>query len=305
MPAPKELDPSASLAALYGTKLRKLRGRAGLTQRQLGDRVPIAHSRIAQFELGNEVPPEDVNGRLDLILGAEGDLVDLWGHLRRTPYPDWARRYMALEQQAHKVAKYMAHTVPGLLQTQAYARALLSVARPSVGAELGRMLEARMRRQTVLTRETPPVLWAILDEAVLRRPVGDAATFREQLAHLLHMMAECEHVTVQVLPFEQGEHPLLGGSLTVLSLRNRPDVAYMESSHSGELVESPEAVAEYLLALDHLRAQALSPGRSAEVIRSVMEDSPRDERLPTRSQRRRVAQVQLQQHAGRRLRRSR
>ncbi|WP_229920713.1 helix-turn-helix domain-containing protein, partial [Streptomyces avidinii] len=98
MPAPKELDPSASLAALYGAKLRKLRIRAGLTQRQLGDKIPIAHSRIAQFELGNEVPPEDVNGKLDVLLDADGDLIDLWGHIKRTPYPDWARRYMNLEQ---------------------------------------------------------------------------------------------------------------------------------------------------------------------------------------------------------------
>ncbi|MFD7627418.1 Scr1 family TA system antitoxin-like transcriptional regulator [Streptomyces sp. NPDC059851] len=305
MPAPKELDASASLPALYGVKLRKLRMRAGLTQRQLGDKIPIAHSRIAQFELGKEVPPEDVNAKLDVLLGAEGDLADLWGHIKRTPYPDWARTYMALEQQARKVEKYMAHTVPGLLQTEAYARALLSVARPSVGLQLGRMLEARMRRQDVLTRHDPPVLWVILDEAVLRRPVGDVATFREQLAHILRVTGERDHVTVQVLPFERGEHPLLGGSLTVLSLSNRSGVAYMESSHSGELVESAEAVAEYALALDHLRAQALPPGQSADLIQAVMEESPRDSRLPTRSQRRKLAQVQLQQHAGRRLRRGR
>ncbi|CAM5559841.1 helix-turn-helix domain-containing protein [Streptomyces avidinii] len=305
MPAPKELDPSASLAALYGAKLRKLRIRAGLTQRQLGDKIPIAHSRIAQFELGNEVPPEDVNGKLDVLLDADGDLIDLWGHIKRTPYPDWGRRYMNLEQQAHRIEKYMAHTVPGLLQTEPYARALLSVARPSVGAGLERMIEARIRRQAVLTREAPPELWVILDEAVLRRRIGSGATFAVQLEHLLDVMATRPHVTVQVLPFDQGEHPLLGGSLTVLSLPNGSDVAYMESSHSGELAEAPEAVAAYALAFDHLRAQALPPDQSAEVIRAVMEEPPRDVRLPTRAQRRKVAQVQLQQHAGRRLRRGR
>ncbi|WP_324604299.1 DUF397 domain-containing protein [Streptomyces sp. NRRL F-5126] len=100
MPAPRELDPSASLAALYGAKLRKLCVRAGLTQRQFGDGIPIAHSRIAQFELGKEVPPEDVNGKLDLLLDADGDLVDLWGHVRRTPFPDWARKYMSFANRA-------------------------------------------------------------------------------------------------------------------------------------------------------------------------------------------------------------
>jgi transcriptional regulator with XRE-family HTH domain len=77
MPAPKSLDPSASLAALYGAKLRKLRVRAGMTQRQLGDKIPVAHSRIAQFELGNETPPADLNAILDTLLDADGDLVDL------------------------------------------------------------------------------------------------------------------------------------------------------------------------------------------------------------------------------------
>lgn len=305
MPAPKELDPSASLAALYGAKLRKLRLRAGLTQRQLGAEVPIAHSRVAQFELGNEVPPEDVDAKLDTILGADGDLTDLWGHIHRTPFPDWASKYMSLEQQALKIEKYMAHIVPGLLQTEAYARALLTVARPSVGPGLGRMLEARMRRKAALTRAEPPVLWAILDEAVLRRPIGDRQMFREQLRHLLRVVDEWEHVTVQVLPFEQGEDPLLGGSLSILTSPRRTCVAYLESSHSGELVESRDTVAEYVLALDHLRAMALSPARSAGLIRSAMEDLSREARVPTRAQRRNLAQVQLQQHAGRRLRRDR
>lgn len=123
MPAPKELDPSASLAALYGAKLRKLRIRAGLTQRQLGDKIPIAHSRIAQFELGNEVPPEDVNRHLDDLLGADGDLVDLWSHVKPTPHPQYARRFMDLEPKAVKMLKFLSQTVPGLLQTEAYARA--------------------------------------------------------------------------------------------------------------------------------------------------------------------------------------
>lgn len=122
MPAPKDLDPSVSLSALYGVKLRKLRVRAGLTQRQLGDRIPIAHSRIAQFELSKETPPEDVDARLDALLGADGDLTDLWGHIRRTPIPDWAKKFVEYEARATVMHKYMAQAVPGLLQTEAYAR---------------------------------------------------------------------------------------------------------------------------------------------------------------------------------------
>ncbi|MGW0615144.1 helix-turn-helix domain-containing protein [Streptomyces sp. NPDC002788] len=272
MPAPKELDPSISLPALYGVKLRKLRIRAGFTQRRLGDKIPIAHSRIAQFELGKETPPEDVNARLDAILGADGDLIDLWGHIKRTPIPDWARKFVEYEAKATRMLKYMAQAVPGLLQTEAYARALLRISRPrDTDAEVEELVTARLARQAILERSAPPLLWCILDEAVLRRPVGGRAVMREQLAHVLRM-ARTPHVVVQVLPFGQGEHPVMGGSLTLLGFERGPDVAYTEGSHSGELVETPEEVAEYALAYDLLQAKALPPDESLAVIRSAMEE---------------------------------
>ncbi|MFJ8694388.1 helix-turn-helix domain-containing protein, partial [Streptomyces roseolilacinus] len=297
MPTAKELDPSESLSALFGAKLRKLRNAAELTQRQLGAMIPIAHSMIARFELGTETPTQQVAEALDRLLHADGDLVDLWLHVVRTPIPDWARKYMLLEQQAHKIQKYMAHTVPGLLQTPHYARELLTVAVPNMNGKLEDMLTARLNRRTLLYRENPPVLWAVLDEAVLRRPVGSPAVMREQLGHLLSVSEASANVTLQVLPYDRGAHPVLGGSLTVLSFLNRPGVAYLENSHSGELVEPAGRVSNYALAFDHLLAQALSPQASARLIRNVMKESYRDPRLPTRPQRRRLAQVQLQQHA--------
>jgi transcriptional regulator with XRE-family HTH domain len=269
VPAPKNLDPSASLAALYGAKLRKLRGRAGWTQRELGEKIPVAHSRIAQFELGNETPPEDVCRRLDELLGADGDLIDLWSHVRRTPFPDWARAFMAHEAKASRMLKYMAHAVPGLLQTEAYARALVRMSRPrDSDARVDELVSARLARQAALRRPAPPLLWCVLDEAVVRRPVGGTAVMREQLAHLVHM-AGTPHVVVQLLPFSKGEHPVMGGSLTILGFPNKADVAYTESSHSGELLENPEEVAEYALAYDLLQAKALPPDESMTVIRSV------------------------------------
>ncbi|MFE2758824.1 helix-turn-helix domain-containing protein [Streptomyces halstedii] len=305
VPAPKKLDPTQSLTELYGSMLRKFRTKAGWTQRELGDRIPIAHSRIAQFELGNETPVPDVAQALDRLLKAEGDLLDLWQHVVRTPIPDWARRYVNLEPQASKIRKYAAHSVPGLLQTEAYARELLGVARPSVGDELEKLLSARMARQRILGSESPPVLWVVLDEAVLLRTVDSPAVMREQLAHLLAAAEARNQITLQVLPFSAGAHPLLDGSATVLSFASRPDTAYLEGSHSGELIEHSVAVAEYALAFDYLQGLALSPRASAALIRSLLEDTNRDARFPSRSQRRRVAQVQLQQHAGRRLRRGR
>ncbi|WP_181766831.1 helix-turn-helix domain-containing protein [Streptomyces albidus (ex Kaewkla and Franco 2022)] len=272
MPAPKELDPSSSLAALYGAKLRKLRSRTGWTQRELGDKVPVAHSRIAQFELGNETPPRDVSAKLDELLGADGDLTDLWEHVRRTPFPDWARAFVAREAKATKMLKYMAHAVPGLLQTEAYARALLRMSRPrDTDAQVEELVYARLERQAVLRGGSPPLLWCILDEAVIRRPVGGVAVMHGQLNRLLHS-AGTPHVVVQLLPFDKGEHPVMGGSLTLLSFGKAHDVAYTESSHSGELLEHPEEVAEYALAYDLLQAKALPPDESLQVIRSVAKE---------------------------------
>ncbi|MFF9895591.1 helix-turn-helix domain-containing protein [Streptomyces longispororuber] len=305
MPAPRELDPTTSLAALYGAKLRKLRLRAGWTQRQLGDRVPIAHSRIAQYELGNETPTKEVSDALDRLVGAEGELSDLWEHVQREFVPDWARRYVELEAKANSIRTYSAHVVHGLLQSEPCIRALLNVACPSIGGRLEKMVASRLARQQILTRPEPPVFWAVLDEGVLRRPVGGVSVMRDQLAHVLRMVERSHRVKVQVLPYDRGAHPLLGGSATVLSFPRRPDVVYLEGSHSGELVEQAGLVAEYGLAFEYVQTQALGLDESADLIRSVMEGSYRDVRVPSRSERRRVAQVQLQQHAGRRVRRGR
>lgn len=275
MPAPKELDPSTSLAALYGTKLRRLRTRARWTQRELGDKVPIAHNRIAQFELGKETPPADIDKKLDELLGADGDLTDLWGHVRRTPFPDWVRTFMTYEAKAARMHKYMAHAVPGLLQTEAYARALLRISRPrDTDAQIEALVSARVERQAILGGGAPPLLWCILDEAVIRRPVGGLVVMRDQLDHLL-CMAQTPHVVLQMLPFGKGEHPVMGGSLTLLGFERGQDVAYTESSHSGQLVEAPEEVAEYALAYDLLQAKALPPDESLAMIRSVVEEYSR------------------------------
>ncbi|MEU9011378.1 helix-turn-helix transcriptional regulator [Streptomyces sp. NPDC048479] len=274
MPAPKELDPSASLAALYGTKLRKLRVRAGWTQRELGGKVPIAHSRIAQFELGNETPPEDIDRKLDALLGADCDLTDLWGHIKRTPFPDWVRKFVSYESNATAMHKYLAHSVPGLLQTESYARAMLEVGQVysyGVAPDLEEKLTARMQRQTILDGATPPWLWVVLDEAVVHRLVGGRQVMRDQLEHVL-AMTERPRITVQVLPYDRGEHPAMGGSVTLLTLSGGSQVVYLEGINSGTLVEAPGEVERYAVAYDLLQANALPPDVSADFIRKVMED---------------------------------
>ncbi|MBO0652980.1 helix-turn-helix transcriptional regulator [Streptomyces triculaminicus] len=272
MPAPKELDPSTSLTALYGAKLRKLRMRSSMTQRELGDKIPIAHSRIAQFELGKEMPTKAVSERLDVLLGADGDLSDLWEHARRTPFPNWAQKFVEYEARASAMHKYMAHVVPGLLQTEAYAREVLRLGQPWRAAdEIEEQVVARLNRQAILAREDPPLLWVVLDEAVLRRPIGGSAAMYEQLARVREA-AEAPNIEVQVMPFEAGAHSALGGSLTLLSFRSGPDVAYLEGDHHSELVEDSAATARHSHRYDLVHASALSPTASTAWLERAMED---------------------------------
>ncbi|WFB09229.1 helix-turn-helix transcriptional regulator [Streptomyces sp. LX-29] len=271
MPAPKELDPSKSLEALFGLKLRKLRMRTGWTQRELGAKVCTAHSRIAQFELGKETPPEEVCVALDAVLGADGDLIELWTHVKRTPFPDWAQRFIELEARACAMHKYTAHTVPGLLQTETYAREVLRVGLPWLAPDaIEEKTQARLARQSLLSGPEPPLLWAVLDEAVIRRPVAGAAAMREQLAYVIEC-AQAPNVEIQVLPYSAGAHSAMDGTLTLLSFESMPDVAYLEGGHHGELVEDRAAVARHSHRYDLVQAMALPPAASTALIREAME----------------------------------
>ncbi|WP_149552200.1 helix-turn-helix domain-containing protein [Streptomyces marokkonensis] len=291
------------MAALFGTRVRKLRTAAGLTQAELGALVHVVGTRITQIERASGAKPTlELARALDAVLGADDLLVELWPYVYRETFPDWSRKFMAYSERAVSIAQYAAHVVPGLLQTEEYARAVLSVGLTlSSEAQLEERLSARMGRQERLASEDRPVLRVVLDEAVLKRPIGGRTVMHEQLARLLDAASE-RHITVQVLPFDQGEHDAMGGSLTILTLPDGSDVAYTEGAHYGQLIEDPDEVRAFALTYHQLRAAALPPLMSLDMIRSVMEDNHRGAKVPSRSERRRVAQEQLQQSGRRRLR---
>ncbi|MFE7209729.1 Scr1 family TA system antitoxin-like transcriptional regulator [Streptomyces sp. NPDC001698] len=291
------------MAALFGSRVRRLRTAAGLTQAELGARTHVVSTRITQIERASGAKPTLRLARsLDAALGADNLLVELWPYVYREAFPDWSRAFMAYSERAVSISEYAAHVVPGLLQTEAYARAVLSVGRTLNNQEqLEERITARLERQERLSAPGRPELWVTLDEAVLRRPVGGQAVMREQLERLLEAASE-PHVTVQVLPFDQGEHDAMGGSLTVLTLPDESEVAYTEGAHYGQLIEDAAEVRSFALTYDRLRAAALPPLMSLDMIRSVMEGNHRGAKVPSRSERRRVAQEQLQQSGGRQLR---
>ncbi|NGO70657.1 helix-turn-helix transcriptional regulator [Streptomyces sp. SB3404] len=295
------------MAALYGSCLRRLRLTAGLTQQALGNLVYVVDSRINQLERGTGAKPTlPLTRKLDGVLNGDGILIELLPHVLRETFPNWSRRFMELSEKATVIRTYAAHLVPGWLQTEDYAREVLRVGRTLESAiQLEERVDARMSRQERLNRPDGPELWAILDESVLWRAIGDEdKVMRDQLEHLLTMAAH-PRVTIQVLPFRNGMHQALGGSRTLLTLPDGKEVAYTEGADHGWLVEEREDVGPFAVSYDRLRALALPPRQSVRMIRSVLEDSYCDPRIPSRARRRCVAQVQLQQQGGRRLRRGR
>ncbi|MDR3084588.1 MAG: helix-turn-helix domain-containing protein [Streptomyces sp.] len=291
------------MAALFGSRVRRLRTAAGLTQAELGQQVHVVSTRITQIERASGAKPTlELARALDAALGADSLLVELWPYVYREAFPDWSRAFMAYSERAVSIRQYAAHLVPGLLQTEDYARAVLSVGLTlSSEEQLEERITARLGRQQRLCSPERPELWVVLDEAVLKRPIGGLTVFQAQLERLLEAAAE-RHIIVQVLPFDQGEHDAMGGSWTVLTLPDGSEVAYTEGAHYGQLIEDPKEVGRFSVTYDRLRAEALPPLMSLDMIRSVMEGCNRGANVPSRSERRRLAQEQLQQSGRGRLR---
>jgi transcriptional regulator with XRE-family HTH domain len=177
---PNGIDPATSMAALFGSRVRKLRTAAGLTQAELGRMTHVVSTRITQIERASGAKPTLALARaLDEALVADNLLVDLWPYVYREAFPDWSRMFMAHSERAVYIREYAAHVVPGLLQTEDYARAVLRVGLTlSDDEQLEERVTARMGRQERLGSTGRPGFWVVLDEAVLRRPVGGPEVMR-------------------------------------------------------------------------------------------------------------------------------
>ncbi len=184
------IDPSASMAALFGARVRRLRTAAGLTQAELGDRVHVVSTRITQIERASGAKPTlELARALDVTLGADDLLVDLWPYVYREAFPDWSRKFMEYSARAVTIRQYAAHVVPGLLQTEDYARAVLSVGRTLGGEEqLEERVAARMGRQERLEFARPARAVGGPGRGGAQASGRRPAVMREQLARLLETM---------------------------------------------------------------------------------------------------------------------
>lgn len=275
MPArPRELTPDRSARHLFGAKMRALREQADMSLEGLSTVVNISRSHLSRIETAEAMPPPSLPSTLDVAFGTDGIFAELYLLASKEVHPDQFRRRMELEARARLVEEYSGQIVPGLVQTEDYARAQFVVSNPKASVdEIEELVTARMSRQALLWADPPPDHSLILDEAVLRRAFGGATVMRAQLRRLVELTLTPASV-VQVLPFSHGGHALVGGSLVLMTLDKGTRVAYEEAITTGTLLEDMRSVADWQRAYDLLRACALSPDRSAAFIRSVMEELP-------------------------------
>ncbi|AXK34116.1 XRE family transcriptional regulator [Streptomyces armeniacus] len=267
----RELTPDRSARHLFGAELRARREAAGMSLERLASVVPQSRSHLARIEVAAYMIPPELPAHLDAAFQTDGFFGKLYALARHEVHPDKYRRRMELETRARAISCYAGQLVPGLLQTEGYARALFRVSNPRASdAEIGEMVAVRMGRQTLLAADPAPHLSVVLDEATIRRPIGGPAVMREQLARLAELVDTPSSV-VQVLPFEHGEHALLGGTLNLLTLDDGSTVAYEESIATGQLLEDAERVVTRSRSYDLLRSYALSPTDTAAFLGSVME----------------------------------
>lgn len=264
----RDIDPSASPLDYYSYELRRLREEAGLKQAELGAIIFCTGSLIGMVENGRRVPTRDFSERLDAALGTGGVFSRLVGLVLRSQLPTWFQAYAEMEARASFISTFQCQLVYGLLQTEDYARAVLAVEKPDT---LDAAVAARMDRQRILARESPPVLWVVLDEAALHREIGGREVMYDQLAHLLALQ-DRQWLEVQVLPYKAGEHAAMMGSFNLLRFDGNPDIHYSESYDCGHMTANPQVIKERSLGYARLQAEALSPRASAELIARVMEE---------------------------------
>ncbi|WP_328547393.1 helix-turn-helix transcriptional regulator [Streptomyces platensis] len=265
-------EDAGSARWVLACELRRLREASGRSLAQLADEANYDRTYLHRLETGERLSKLPVMETLDRIYGTSGLLVRLWGLARLDAFKDKYREFMRYEAKATIIHKY-AVVVPGLLQTEDFARFVLSSAPTAISpAEIEDSVAARIGRQELLRRNPPPSVRIIFDEAVLRRPAPDPKIWHDQLTRI-EAAAQAPTMTIQVLPFAAGMQGLTGGPLSLLWMADGSAVAYLEGNRSGELLEEPAEVERYRLAYDRLRDAALPPCDSSTFIQQLVEDS--------------------------------
>jgi transcriptional regulator with XRE-family HTH domain len=274
---------------LVGAKLRRLRTDLGLSREEAAEAIRASEWKIHRLENGQvgfkERDLVDLLARYQVSDPAEVDELLAMAREANAPgwwqrygdvLPQWFRAYVDLESAATLIRTYEGQFIPGLLQTDDYMRAVIHGAHLDESAEeVGRRVRLRMARQTLLTREHPPRLWAVVDEAALRRPVGGREVMRGQVERLIEA-AKLPNVTLQVLGFDSGAHPAMVGSFSVLRFPDQelPDVVYLEHLTSASYLNKPDEVDRYLHVMESICVRAAPPEQTVELLDEILDEPP-------------------------------
>ncbi|GAA3008144.1 helix-turn-helix transcriptional regulator [Streptosporangium longisporum] len=275
------------LRILLGSQLRRLRVANNITREQAGYAIRASHAKISRLELGRVGFKErdvadlltmygvtDTEERAPLLALARQANAPGWWHKYGDLLPSWFEVYVGLEEAASVIRTYEVQFIPGLLQSPEYARAVIMLVHGAASAEeVDRRVSLRLARQERLSRPHAPTLWAVMDEAVLRRPIGGPEVLRAQIDHLLEVV-EMPNIKLQIMPFEHGGHAAAGGPFSILRFADRdlPDVVYMEQLTSALYVDKLEETDHYMQVMDRLCVQAYSLAESKRFLRELRDE---------------------------------
>jgi transcriptional regulator with XRE-family HTH domain len=275
---------------LVGAKLRRLRTDMGLSREEAGEAIRASEWKIHRLENGQvgfkerdiidllrlyEVTDPDEVAEF-VTLAREANTPGWWQHYGDI-LPQWFRSYVDLESAATLIRTYEGQFVPGLLQTDDYMRAVIGRVEPNQSPpDAARRVRLRLARQTLLTREQPPRLWAVVDEAALRRPVGGREVMRGQLERLIEA-AKLPNVTLQILPFKAGAHPAMQGSFSILRFADQdlPDLVYLEHLTNAVYLDKRDEVERYLDVMELLCVNSEPPAKTVEFLERILDELKR------------------------------
>jgi transcriptional regulator with XRE-family HTH domain len=257
---------------VFGGMVRYYRERAGLGRGELARQISKSESLLQAIELGQRAATAQVTDDLEAVLHAEGALArlrdEIGDGLGYQVYPSWFQEWALLEREAKRLRWFEPLVVPGLLQTEDYARAIFRTRFGITGEEIDEAVGARLKRQEILTRDQPTALWIVLDEWVLRRPVGGRHVMLEQVRRLAET-ARQPHIVIEVIPAATGAHEGVAGAFALADFEDAPSVGYQEGAVRGQPVEQQKDVASLDLTWDTLRGDALPRAASLALLEEV------------------------------------
>jgi transcriptional regulator with XRE-family HTH domain len=277
-----------ALRIALGAQLRRLREASGVTTEEAAETIRATHSKISRLERGRTGARQrdvadllslygvtDETAREEMLTLARHTTIPGWWQQYSDVLPRWLELYVGLEEAASVIRTYEVQFVHGLMQTEDYARAVILIANADASAEeIDRRVSARMRRQTLLTQAEAPELWAMLDEAALRRLPGGRSVMRAQLEHLLQI-TDLPNLTLQIVPFRAGPHAAAGGPFTILRFPepDLPDLVYLEQLNSALYLDQPADVTGYMAVMNQLAVQAETGAASRDMLRALLKQT--------------------------------